>query len=568
MDTRRLVLFVIFSFSIMMLWDAWQQQHAPIAPVQQTAQTPSGKASEDSTLSNSSSASTVNANNDGSFKLEKGQRIKVATDLFEAEIDTIGGDLRHLALKKHRAAETKDGNYVLMDDAKTPLLYVAQTGLMSANLPNHKSTFTSTATSYTMVESAASQEVRLSWAGSGAASGINVDKIYTFHRGSYVIDVRYQIKNGGSQVITPSAYYQVVHDNESKQGSKMMPTFTGGAYYTEADKFKKVKFADMAKDQLSKTSQDGWIGLIEHYFASAWIPKAGDKREFYTKQLNDDTFAVGAVVPAASIAAGATAEFGARLFAGPQNHADLAAAAPGLEFAVDYGWLTIVAKPLFWVLSKIEALVHNWGVAIIIVTILLKALFYPLSAKSYRSMAQMREMAPRLQSMKEKFGDDKQKMQQAMMEMYKTEKINPMSGCLPILVQVPVFIAFYWMLSGTVELRHAPFFGWIQDLAAPDTLFGMIPHSIPLIGGMPIGLLPILMGATMIIQTFLNPPPTDPVQAQVMKIMPIVFSVFFFFFPAGLVLYWLVNNILSIAQQWYVNKTIHAAALAKKGNAK
>ena len=568
MDTRRLVLFVIFSFSIMMLWDAWQQQHAPITPVQQTAQKPSGEVSTNSASNSTSTATADIANNDGSFKLEKGQRIKVSTDLFEAEIDTIGGDLRHLALKKHRAAETKDGNYVLMDDAKTPLLYVAQTGLMGANLPNHKSIFTSTATSYTMVESAASQEVRLSWAGSGAASGINVDKIYTFHRGSYVIDVRYQIKNGGSQVITPSAYYQDVHDNESKQGSKMMPTFTGGAYYTEADKFKKVKFADMAKDQLSKTSQDGWIGLIEHYFASAWIPKAGDKREFYTKQLNDDTFAVGAVVPAASIAAGATAEFGARLFAGPQNHADLAAAAPGLEFAVDYGWLTIVAKPLFWVLSKIEALVHNWGVAIIIVTILLKALFYPLSAKSYRSMAQMREMAPRLQSMKEKFGDDKQKMQQAMMEMYKTEKINPMSGCLPILVQVPVFIAFYWMLSGTVELRHAPFFGWIQDLAAPDTLFGMIPHSIPLIGGMPIGLLPILMGATMIIQTFLNPPPTDPVQAQVMKIMPIVFSVFFFFFPAGLVLYWLVNNILSIAQQWYVNKTIHAAALAKKGNAK
>ena len=571
MDTRRLVLFVIFSFSIMMLWDAWQQQHAPIAPIvpaQQGAPITSGKVLADGASNHSTASNANDANNDSSFKLEKGQRIKVNTDLFEAEIDTIGGDLRHLELNKHRAAEMKDGNYVLMDDAKTPLLYVAQTGLMGAGLPNHKSIFTSTAMSYTMADGAASQEVRLSWVGANAASGITVDKIYTFHRGSYVIDVTYQINNGSGQSISPSAYYQVVHDNESKQGSKMMPTFTGGAYYTEADKFKKVTFSNMAKDKLAKTSQDGWIGLIEHYFASAWIPKAGDKREFYTKQLNDDTFAVGAVVPAASIAAGAKAELGARLFAGPQNHADLAAAAPGLEFAVDYGWLTIVAKPLFWVLSKIEAMVHNWGVAIIIVTILLKALFYPLSAKSYRSMAQMREMAPRLQSMKEKFGDDKQKMQQAMMELYKTEKINPMSGCLPILVQVPVFIAFYWMLSGTVELRHAPFFGWIQDLAAPDTLFGMIPHSIPLIGGMPIGLLPILMGATMIIQTFLNPPPTDPVQAQVMKIMPIVFSIFFFFFPAGLVLYWLVNNILSIAQQWYVNKTIHAAALAKKGNAK
>ncbi len=568
MDTRRLVLFVIFSFSIMMLWDAWQQQHAPIAPVQQTAQTPAGEVSANGATNSTSTATTDNANNDGSFKLEKGQRIKVSTDLFDAEIDTIGGDLRHLVLNKHRAAAEAGGNYVLMDDAKTPLLYVAQTGLMGAGLPNHKSTFISTATSYTMADGAASQEVRLSWAGTGAASGINVDKVYTFHRGSYVIDVAYQINNGSNQAIAPSAYYQLVHDNESKQGSKMMPTFTGGAYFTDADKFKKVKFADMKKDALSKTAQDGWIGIIEHYFASAWIPKTGAKREFYTKQLNDDTFAVGTVVPAASIAAGAKAEFGAGLFAGPQNHADLAAAAPGLEFAVDYGWLTIVAKPLFWVLSQIEKLVHNWGVAIIIVTLLLKALFYPLSAKSYRSMAQMRELAPRMQTMKEKFGDDKAAMQKAMMELYKTEKINPMSGCLPILIQIPVFIAFYWMLSGTVELRHAPFFGWIQDLAAPDTLFGMIPKSIPLLGGMPIGLLPILMGATMIIQTFLNPPPTDPVQAQVMKIMPIVFSVFFFFFPAGLVLYWLVNNILSIAQQWYVNKTIHAAALAKKGNAK
>ena len=560
MDTRRLVLFVIFSFSIMMLWDAWQQKNAPIVPAQQEVQTPvSGEVT--------TAAGTVITDsgvNDGSFKLENGQRIKVSTDLYSAELDTVGGDLRRLVLNKHRAADIKEGNYVLMDDAQKPMLYIAQTGLLGDDLPSHHALFTSTANSYTLADGQASQEVRLSW----TSNGISVDKIYTFHRGSYVIDVRYLVNNGSNQAISPSAYYQLVHDGASKQGSKMLPTFTGGAYYTEADKFKKVKFSDMKKESLAKTSQDGWAGVIEHYFASAWIAKSGVGREFSTKQLGDNIFAVRVKTSPVNIAAGAKAEFGASLFAGPQTHADLASAAPGLEFAVDYGWLTIVAKPLFWVLSKIEALVHNWGVAIVIVTILLKALFYPLSAKSYRSMAQMRELAPRLQSMKEKFGEDKQKMQQAMMELYRSEKINPMSGCLPILIQVPVFIAFYWMLSGTVELRHAPFFGWIQDLAAPDTLFGIIPKSIPLLGGMPIGLLPILMGATMIIQTFLNPPPTDPVQAQVMKIMPIVFSIFFFFFPAGLVLYWLVNNILSIAQQWYVNKTIHAAALAKKGNAK
>ena len=556
MDTRRLILFVVFSFSIMMLWDSWQKKNSPIADIgqqaQQQAQAPIAGA-----VANNDTTNAVNndvANNiasDGSFKLVSGQRIQVFTDLFQAEIDTTGADLRRLVLNKHSAADSKDGNFVLMSDAQKPMLYIAQTGLMGNNLPNHKSVFTSAATSYTMAASAASQEVRLSWAGTGAANGIMVDKVYTFHRGSYVIDVNYQISNGSGAAITPSAYYQIVHDNQSKQGSKMMPTFTGGAYFTEADKFKKIKFADMAKESLSKPSKDGWIGLVEHYFVSAWIPKTGVNREFYTKQLSENIFAVGVITPSAGIAAGAKTEINTQLFAGPQTEKDLAAAAPGLEFAVDYGWLTVVAKPLFWVLSKLNGLVHNWGIAIILLTFLLKAVFYPLSAKSYKSMAQMREMAPRMQAMKEKFGDDKQKMQQAMMEMYRTEKINPMSGCLPILVQIPVFISFYWMLLGTVELRHAPFFGWIQDLSAID------PYYV----------LPILMGATMIIQTFLNPPPTDPIQAKVMKIMPVVFSVFFFFFPAGLVLYWLVNNVLSIAQQWYVNKTIHAAALLKKGNA-
>lgn len=549
MDTRRLILFVIFSFSIMMLWDAWQQKNQPATPTQQQAE---------------QGVPTVAAGNktaaaDGAFSIDQGQRVKVTTDLFEAEIDTTGGDLRRLILNKHRAAHINDGNFVLMDDAQKPMLYIAQTGLLGDGLPNHKSQFTSKSQHYTLAEGANSQEVRLTWAG----NGITVDKIYTFNRGSYVIDVTYRINNGSELVISPSAYYQIVHDSKSKQGSALMPTFTGGAYYTEADKFKKINFADMEKDELSIISKDGWIGIIEHYFASAWIPPAGVQRELTTKKLAEDIFAVRAVLPAVNIAAGANTEIKARLFAGPQTQADLMAAAPGLEYAVDYGWLTVVAKPLFWVLSKLHGLVNNWGIAIILLTVLIKAAFYPLSATSYKSMAQMRELAPRLQSMKEKFGDDKQKMQQAMMEMYRTEKINPMGGCLPILIQIPVFIALYWVLLGSVELRHAPFFGWIQDLSAPDTLFGTLPWI-----NMPIGLLPILMGATMIIQTHLNPAPTDPIQAKVMKIMPVVFSIFFFFFPAGLVLYWLVNNILSIWQQWFVNKSIHAAALAKKGNAK
>ena len=564
MDTRRLVLFVIFSFSIMMLWDAWQQKDRPNAAIQQdipqaSPQANNGAAAGDATTSSTDSNAVI----DSQFKLEKGQRVKVVTDLFTAEIDTFGADLRRLTLNKHRAEEAKNGNFVLMDDAQNPMTYVVQTGLMGAGLPNHKSLFTSAATSYTMADGAASQQVRLSWQGAAEVSDIKVDKIYTFHRGSYLIDVTYEITNGSAAPVTSSIYYQIVHDSESNQGSAMMPTFTGGAYFTDADKFTKVNFADMAEETLSKTSKDGWIGLVQHYFASAWIPNKEVTREFYTKQLSDNLFSVGVITPSPSIAAGAKIEVGAKLFAGPQTHADLKAAAPGLEYAVDYGWLTVVAEPLFWVLSKIHALVHNWGIAIILLTVLIKAAFYPLSAASYKSMAQMRELAPRLQSMKEKFGDDKQKMQQAMMEMYRNEKINPMGGCLPILIQIPVFIALYWVLLGSVELRHAPFFGWIQDLSAPDTLFGTVPWL-----NMPIGLLPLLMGATMIIQTSLNPAPTDPIQAKVMKVMPIVFSIFFFFFPAGLVLYWLVNNILSIWQQWYVNKIIHAETLAKKGSAK
>ena len=550
MDIKRLILFVIFSFSILMLWDTWQKKHEPIvAPVASTQ-----GSVQDASIPNASSVAVVGStpsnsvpNTGTAFKLDSAQRINVSTDLFQAEIDTLGGDLRRLTLNKHRASDSQD-NFVLLDDAAKPMLYVAQTGLIGKDLPNHKSLFTTQAISYSMPATADSQEVRLSWVGTGANAGVNVDKIYTFHRNSYVIDVTYQISNGSATAITPSVYYQILHDNKSNQGSKMMPTFTGGAYYTDVDKYKKISFSDMEKKKFSKTANDGWVGLVQHYFAGAWIPKAGVSREYYTDKLSDTIYSIGAIAPIGSIAAGSKTELTAKLFTGPQTHGDLVAAAPGLEYTVDYGWLTVVAKPIFWLLTKIQAVVINWGVAIILLTVFIKAAFYPLSAASYKSMAKMRELAPRLQTLKEKYGDDRQKMQQAMMELYKTEKINPMGGCLPILVQVPVFISLYWVLLGSIELRHAPFFGWIHDLSAIDPFY----------------ILPVLMGATMIIQTKLNPKPADPMQAKVMQIMPVVFSVFFFFFPAGLVLYWLVNNILSISQQWYINKTIHAESIAKK----
>ncbi|MDP2229472.1 membrane protein insertase YidC [Methylotenera sp.] len=545
MDTRRLILFVIFSMSILMLWDAWQRQHAPAEVVQQVSQTVDSVPNQPT---NASAGTITNAAVDHDYKLLAGQRISVTTDLYKADIETTGGDLRRLELLKHRASDNDKTNFILLDDAGKPMTYVAQTGLVGADLPSHKALFTSTATSYTMQDGKDSLEVRLSWAG----NGVTVDKVYTFHRNKYAIDVSYEIKNGSEIAITPVVYYQIVHDNESNQGSALMPTFTGGSYYTESTKFKKLAFSDMAKEPLKLTSNDGWVGLLQHYFVSAWIPKEGQAREFYTEKLNDRIYRIGSKSTLSTIAPGASLTIPARLYSGPQTKHDLNETAPGLEYTVDYGFLTIVAAPLFWVLSKIHSLVHNWGIAIILLTLLIKAAFYPLSAKSYRSMAQMRELAPRLESMKQKFGDDRQKMQQAMMELYRTEKINPMSGCLPILLQMPVFIALYWMLLSSVELRHAPFFGWIQDLSAVD------PYYI----------LPLIMGASMIIQTKLNPKPTDPIQAKVMTWMPVIFSIFFFFFPAGLVLYWVVNNIISIWQQWYINKSIHAEALLKKSGGK
>ncbi len=544
MDIKRLVLFVVFSFSIMMLWDAWQVKQAP-KNLPDTNSTETASIDTSIPAASTDAVASPQANKVTGFQLEAGTLITVDTDLYTAEISPIGGDLRRLTLKKHLADDKKAGAFVLMDDANNPMLYIAQSGLIGQDLPNHKTTFVSEANSYTMQNNAETLSVTLSWQG----NGVTVDKIYTFNRGRYEVDVTYHITNESGTEITPSVYYQLLHDNESNQGSTFMPTFTGGAYYTEADKFKKLSFSDMADANLSLKAKDGWVGIIQHYFASAWIPKADIPSEFYTKQLSDQIYAIGVVNPVGAIAPATSVDVTATLFSGPQSAPDLEAAAPGLEYAVDYGWLTVIAKPLFWLLSKIHGFIGNWGVAIIILTILLKAAFFKLSATSYRSMAHMREMAPRMQAMKEKFGDDKQALQQAMMEMYRKEKINPLSGCLPILVQIPVFIALYWVLLGSVELRHAPFFGWITDLSAKD------PYYI----------LPILMGASMIIQTYLNPAPADPIQAKVMKIMPVVFSIFFFFFPAGLVLYWLVNNILSIAQQWYINKTIHAETLAKKG---
>jgi len=535
MDPKRLILFVIFSFSILMLWEAWQRDHSLQHPQTEATRSPA-----ENGLPQASTAPAAALKPETAQALQRGKRIRVRTDLLEVELDTMGGDLRHVELLTHKDDTDKSRNYVMLDDSKPPALYIAQSGLIGAALPTHKTQFTSDSGEYGLEEGQNSLQVKLHWRDE---KGFEVDKVYTFERGSYQIGLTHQIRNQSQTEIDPAVYYQIVHDSESKRGSMMMPTFNGAAYFTDADKFKKVSFDDMKKNNLSKNAKDGWIALVQHYFVSAWIPEQGTPREYFTKQIGENLYSMGLVSGLGKLSPGGSLSVTAHYYVGPQDQKHLKAVAPGLEYTVDYGWLTIIAAPLFWVLSAIQKLVHNWGIAIILLTVLIKLGFYPLSAASYRSMAQMRELAPRLQRMKEQFGDDRQKLHQAMMDLYKTEKINPMGGCLPILIQIPVFIALYWVLLGSVEMRHAPFFLWIQDLSATD------PYYV----------LPILMGLTMIIQTSLNPVPPDPVQAKVMKIMPIVFSVFFFFFPAGLVLYWLVNNVLSIAQQWHINRTIGQA---------
>lgn len=546
MDSQRLLLLFVFMFSVFMLLDGWQRDQQPAAPQGDKAGAP--VAGGPSTAAQVPVPTGKLGVPQASVPAERapastGATIQVETDLYIAHIATEGGDLRRLQFKKHRDIVDKSKDFVLFE-VSPERTYVAQSGLIGAGLPNHRTPFTASAGRYELATGQDSLEVRLA---APAADGVAVEKVYRFRRDSYLIDVGFEIANKGSAPAQPHAYFQIVRDGEPPVGdSAMLPTFTGVAVYTEQEKFQKLSFEDVAKAKTPypKNSNDGWIAVLQHYFFSAWLPKDGTPREFYTRKLDENLYSAGVIVAAGPIAPGASATVTVPLYAGPEEQEKLEKIAPGLELTIDYGVLTVIAKPLFWLLSLVYEWVGNWGVAIIILTVIIKLLFYPLSAASYRSMAKMRVLAPKLQRLKDQYGDDRQRLQQAMMDLYKTEKINPLGGCMPILVQIPVFIALYWVLLASVELRHAPFMLWIQDLAAPDPWY----------------ILPILMAATMWIQTSLNPEPPDPVQAKVMKIMPIVFSVFFFFFPAGLVLYWLVNNVLSIAQQWQITRMMERAA--------
>ena len=556
MDTQRLILFVVFSFSVLMLWEAWQREKAPVPPpASQSTARPAGTAAPNDVPTAQAPTPTASVPSQPQSALKRGQRIYVTTDLVKLEIDTQGGDIRRLELLKHRSTDDAKTNFVLLAE-NAPHLYVAQSGLLGAGLPTHHAQFTPAATSYALAPGQQSLEIPLRWSN---GAGIEIIKTYVLRRNDYLIDVRWEVRNGSAAVIPLTPYFQFMRDGNAPSGeSFFLPTYTGAAVYTEASKFKKVSFENIAENKVSypTLARDGWVAMLQHYFVSAWLPRDAVEREYYTRRVDSNLYSAGALLKYGTVAPQQARTITTSAYLGPQEQVRLKALsenkiAPNLDLVVDYGWLTVIAAPLYWVLAMIHKLVGNWGVAIILLTILIKLAFYPLSAKSYRSMANMRVLAPKLQKLKEQFGDDRQKMHQAMMDLYKTEKINPLGGCLPILVQIPVFIALYWVLLASVEMRQAPFVGWIQDLSVPD------PYYV----------LPVIMAITMFVQTKLNPTPPDPVQAKVMMMMPLVFGVFFFFFPAGLVLYWVVNNLLSIAQQWQITRQIERENAAK-GNAR
>ena len=567
MDTQRLILFFVFSFSAFLLWQRWDAEHRPPPPVAAAAR-PATPGATPADLPAPPSAATPGAApppvpggaSAGAATAKIGEIVAVSTDLYRAEIDTAGGSIMQIALNAHHDIADEAKPYLALQ--RTPeRVFVAQSGLLGEGMPNHRTAFEALPGPRTLAPGADRLEVKLQ---ATATKGDKVVETLTFHRDSYVIDVGYEVTNTGSAPILPYAYFQLVRDTKTQgtQNSMAPAAFTGPVIYNETDKYKKLEFGELdklaadpaRKLPYTKEADNGWVGMVEHYFVAAWLPSDANKlhREFYARKLDNGLYAAGVVVPVGTIAPGASARIDVPLYVGPQDQDTLAALAKGLDLTVDYGIFTVIAAPLFWLLKWLHGIIGNWGWAIIAMTIIIKSAFYPLNHASARSMAKMKIIAPKLKALQAQYADDKQQLQTKMMEMYKVEKINPLGGCLPILVQIPVFIALYWVLLSAVELRHAPWIGWIHDLSAPDPWF----------------VLPVVYAITAFLQVKLSPTPiSDPVQAKVMQIMPVAFSVMFVFFPSGLVLYWLVNNCIQIFQQWHMNYLLEkeaATAAAKR----
>lgn len=552
MDVKRLFLIISLALVSYLMVVQWNKDYGPQAqtPVVQNT-LPSAAPSAGNTTSEDIPR-TTSANGDLAPSTDiSTSLIEVRTDVLDLRIDPKGGDVVYAALKEHTArVDTPEIPFVLLERSQNRT-YVAQSGLAGTNGPdasaNGRPLFSTEQSSYELSEGEDNLQIDLNFV---QASGVQVTKRFTFKRNSYDINVEYLVNNTSDQAWSGYFFAQLKRDNspDPTQAEGMgMVSYLGAAISTTKEKYEKITFADIQEKQVKRESVGGWVAMIQHYFVSAWIPDQNVKQEYSTRSTSQGDNIVGFSSPETVLQPGEQATLGGKLFVGPKVQDQLEAAAPNLELTVDFGWLWFIAQPLFWMLNLIHGFLGNWGWAIIILTVMIKAAFFHLSASAYRSMANMRRVGPELQRMKEKYGEDRQKMSQAMMELYKKEKINPIGGCLPILIQMPVFIALYWMLMESVELRHSPFMLWITDLSVKDPYF----------------VLPIIMGASMFIQQLLNPTPPDPMQAKLMKMLPLVFTVFFLWFPAGLVLYWVVNNVLSIAQQYVITKRIEAGDSTK-----
>ncbi|MBV7544387.1 membrane protein insertase YidC [Acidovorax sp. sic0104] len=553
-DIRRTILWVIFGFSMVLLWDKWQLHNGNKATffpsaTEVTAPAPAGGASSAAgaaSVPSSSSVPVAAAAAQGASSVPgqpapaaapaARERVQVTTDVYRLTFDSEGGSLTHAELLKHADMADKARNFLLLDES-AQRVYVAQTGLIGGNFPTHKTPMTVVPGPRELKDGQDELSIRFE---SPDLGGLKLAKTWTIKRGVYDIAVKHEVVNTGTAAVSPQLYFQLVRDGNKPPGeSSFYSTFTGPAVYTEAKKYQKIEFKDIenGKVDIPKDSPNGYVAMVQHYFATAWLLADGTQRELFTRKVDTNLYSVGMLTSLGAIEPGASKTVDARLFAGPQVETMMEKLYPGLELVKDYGWLTILSKPLYWLLDQLHKLLNNWGWSIVALVLLLKIAFYWLNAKAYASMAKMKAINPKIMEMRERLKDKPQQMQQEMMRIYREEKVNPMGGCFPIMVQIPVFIALYWVLLSSVEMRNAPWIGWIHDLSAPDPFF----------------ILPLLMTLSSLLQTALNPAPPDPLQAKMMWFMPLIFSVMFFFFPAGLVLYWLTNNILSIAQQWLIN---------------
>lgn len=543
MNTRALW-WIALAFTLMWIWMEWMKFTAPKPPAQ-----PAAQVQQDVPAASQAGAVPTGSGNGGAVQAdapsvqagaESAGRVHVKTDVLDMEFDLKGGDLRVVKLLKYaQSSEEKDKPFLLMSDSG-PLFHILQNGLTTpdkdAPAPTHKMTWRALKKYYTLKGD--TLQVPFVWEG----NGLKVTKVYTLKKGHYDLTVTYTVENHTAKPWQGSLYSQLKRNRYEPNKSRLIWTYTGPAFYDPENKYHKISFDDLLKQPITaKQAQGGWVAMIQHYFLAAVVPDQQAINTYYAKPLANDIYVAGVVGPLKQAPANGSVQFSHTYYVGPIIEENLAPLAEGLELTKDFGMLTWLAEPIFWVLKAIHSFVGNWGWSIILLVVLIKLAFYKLSETSYRSMARLRKFQPKLQQLKENYGDDKQLFQQKLMQLYKEEKINPMGGCLPILVQMPVFIALYWVLLYSVELRQAPWLGWIQDLSAPD------PYYI----------LPVIMGISMWLQMKLNPTAMmDETQQKVMQLMPFIFTIFFLWFPSGLVLYWVVNNILTIAQQWYITRKI------------